>query len=491
METEITGIWAALVHDTPLWAGIDAPPAARSEILQKFSEGSPAIAIDSLTEKKVRFEAAHQHGAFRCLDINGNIFLAPQKYERMLSFFLNRATGKSAAGNSQEEALQMMHSGHNLLLTGGPGTGKSFILQQFLNEKAAQKTNGRPLRVIIAAPTGKAAARYMRTESGPTALVECSTIHRVLGVGHDRSRPRYDARNPIGCDILIVDEISMVDLGLFAALISALPPQTQVILAGDLNQLPAVDGIPLDATVKFLATEGLLKQTALTQVRRFSAEKAEAFAAIAANGITAITNQTQGIQSIEMAKRELHGFLADYAKTRFCTAEAEALRAELKQKFMAGADAAQTVTRALQYLGRQIVLTERREGPLGSLALNAEVRREVEANLGTKNRTLTPIVATQNNYRLNIFNGDSGLLFGEEDGLFAIFVSAEGEIRRISLSQFTGWEMAYALTIHKSQGSEYDHVFVITNGLAPIGNHRLLYTAVTRSKEMAKVMKII
>lgn len=490
MDAELNGIWRELANDEAVWQGIDASAEARAEILLQLAAGAPAVATDALQTGLVEVRPEHGGGAFRSREIHGRIFLVPQKYERMLDFFLRAGSGKMTPTNSQEAALETMHAGRHLLLTGGPGTGKSFVLQQFLNEKSILNNSGRPLRVTIAAPTGKAAARYLQTQTGPGAIVECSTIHRVLGISHERARPRHDARNPIGCDILIIDEISMVDLGLFAALVSALPGHAQLVLAGDLNQLPAIDGLPIDATVNLLAEQGLLAHTALTAVRRFSAEKAGAYAALAKAGIAAIDNRVDGIRLTEMPRRELMLFLAAYAAERFCTATAGALRSALRTYFETGAGSAETVTAALLFLSRQIILTERREGFSGSLSLNEQLRRQVEVHLGNKDRTLTPIVATQNNYRLNIFNGDTGLLLDTNEGLFAVFVSAEGKIRRISVAEFSGWETAYALTVHKSQGSEYNDVFVITGG-APADDHRLLYTAVTRSRESATVLRII
>jgi len=491
MDAELKGIWHELAHDEPAWQGVEASAEARAEILLKLAAGSPAVALHALSPEPVALNAAHLGGAFRSREIGGRIFLMPQKYERMLDFFLRPAAGKTPPTNSQEAALEIMHAGRHLLLTGGPGTGKSYVLQQFLNEKSARNSAGRPLRVTIAAPTGKAAARYMQTQAGPGAIVECSTIHRLLGIGHERAQARHDARNPIGCDILIVDEISMIDLGLFAALVSALPPHVQLILAGDLNQLPAIEGMPIDATINLLAAEGLLAHTALTTVRRFSADKAAAYAAIAAAGIAAIDNQTSGIALKNMPRRELQPFLASYAVERFCNAEAHELRSALRAGFLSSTGATESVMAALRFLGRQVILTERREGFSGSVSLNEQLRRHVESSLDTKDRTLTPIVARQNNYRLNIFNGDTGLLFETNENLFAVFVTAEGEIRRISAFEFTGWETAFALTVHKSQGSEYQDVFVISSGVTPGDDHRLLYTAVTRSRESATVLRLI
>lgn len=490
MDAELKGFWPELLRDEAVWQGVEATPAVRAEILHRLAAGFPAIRADTLRSGSVALSDGHGAGAFRSREIQGRIYLVPQKFARMLDFFLRSQMGKTAPADSQEAALETMHAGKHLLLTGGPGTGKSFVLQQFLNEKSAQNNSSRPLRVTIAAPTGKAAARYMQTQAGDGAIVECSTIHRLLGISQSRARPRHDARNPVGCDILIVDETSMVDLGLFAALVSALPAHAQLVLAGDLNQLPAIEGMPIDATINLLAEEGLLAHTALTKVRRFSAEKAAAYAAIAATGIGAIDNATPGIALTDLPRRELQPFLTAYATERFCSAEAMRLRSELRESFMSGNNIAQSVTAALRFLSRQVILTERREGFTGSIALNAQLSHHVDTKLGDKNRTLTPIVATQNNYRLNIFNGDTGLLFETNEGLFVVFITSEGEIRRIGAIEFSGWESAYALTVHKSQGSEYNDVYVIMHAQPVNEDNRLLYTAVTRSRESATVLRV-
>lgn len=485
MQIETTGIYAKLAADAETWAGTDITAEHRAEILSQFAAGAIGAPVESKAIRQL--SSASPGGAFIAGRLGAQDYLIPRRFSRLWNFFTVEKKG-TVQGNSQDDAIAAMLNGGHVLLTGGPGTGKSHTLRRFIAERAARNTLGRPVRMTVAAPTGKAAARFAATPVTEEILFECATIHRLLGIGADRSRARHNAQNPVGADVVIVDEISMVDLGLLAQLVSALPQHTQLILAGDLDQLPAVDGLPLDAFIRFIQEQRLIQHIALSSVHRFSETRASLYRQISAHGLSAISAATADMSLTELhGITELHRFVENYALETYLTKDAVALRKKLDST---PGDDADLIRSALEFCGRRIILTERREGPDGSIALNERMRQAITGPGKAGSRSLTPIVATQNNYRLGIFNGDSGILIEKNQILCAAFISAEGFFCRIPVSEFSGWEFAYALTIHKSQGSEYGEVFVVVDGKKPNPDNRLLYTAVTRSRADATILKL-
>lgn len=481
MQMPIADFWQPLLRDDAIWAGLTATEAQREEIVRRLSLGEIAIPTGTLPDSPQTVFNNDIAQVFIQRLIGKNEFIVPQRYVHLVDFFLRRGRASVEASGNQQQALAMLNQGKDLLISGGPGTGKSYLIEQFL-EKLTTQGGTRPKRIVIAAPTGKAAARFSHQQNTGGILLECSTIHRVLGIGNTQSRPRYHRRNPIACDILIIDEISMVELSLFTALIDALPPHAQLVVAGDLNQLPAVGGLPVDRALALLTEQNLIQHSALTVVHRFSAEKAALYAAIAVQGIAAATDFLQ-----TFTPRELTHFITGYALEHYASAASNALRLRLETELFNDTSCEAAVKEALRYNAQHMILCERREGLGSSLWINRRIR---ETLTGSR-ETLTPIVATANNYRLGIFNGDTGVLVTHAQGNFAVFITADGKLRRLPANELSGRDDAWALTIHKSQGSEYQDVYVITDGKNTATDHRLLYTAVTRARNNAVIFRLV
>lgn len=473
-----------LAHDEVLWQNTPFSTTLRGEILKKLAEGQVAIALEDL---KINTEWSNQ--VFCKKKLGGMDYLIPHRYKRMLDFFCRRPMAIKTA-HQTDAIAHLLTEDANFLLTGGPGTGKSHQITALL-KLLGEKKSTRPLRVTIAAPTGKAVARFAHLQTSQGVLLEWATVHRLLGITSEFSFPRFNALYPLGVDLLIVDEISMLNLGLFTALIDALPEHARVVLAGDTAQLPAVEGLPIEHCLNFLERCQLINRIHLKKVYRFSHERSNTYQSIADSGLAAIREESEGV-SLLWAKNflELRHLVVEHTAARFTTKEAEALRQKLKREFDPQTPDLALLRNALNYLQKEIVLTTRREGALGSAQINRLIAERVGES--TSDRTLMPIIATVNNYRLRIFNGDTGFIICHHEREYAVMQTSGGEIAVIALALLDNWQAAYAITVHKSQGSEYDEVWVIfeenVNQLA--NDHRLLYTAVTRARNHAHIVAL-
>ncbi len=467
-----------LPDDASIWQGISANDEIRRRIIDALLKGAIAIeAADWVSDR----QSLEQTGEFVLEPLNAGTFLIPRRYQPMLRYFL-----KSPFRPSPNEVREKQ----NMLITGGPGTGKSYQITQFISALASQKRTT-PLRVKVAAPTGKAAARFAAIASQPNMLIECLTIHRLLQMSPDGGRAKYHALNPLPVDVLIIDEISMVDLGLFSRVIAALPAHAQIVLAGDTGQLPAVDGIAIAEALQFLQARELIAHLHLTQTHRFSAAKGATYAALQQGGLQAISPDAEGIEIRNLQSvRDLYLFADSYARENFCSVEFRALGAKLADQNQIPETWNAAAREALARIQHRIILCETNEGNSGTRALNEHIGSVVARVTGSKNRHLTPIMITANSYELQLFNGDTGCIMS--DGLHDFAIIESGSVvRKIPLARLRNWQIAYAITVHKSQGSEYNDVYIVLGHNADRGDdHRLLYTAVTRAKESATILKV-
>ena len=363
------------------------------------------------------------------------------------------------------------------LIAGGPGTGKTHVIARIVR---AFTTGGSPALVALAAPTGKAAARMtesLRREGldGPGGRFTASTVHRLLGwKAGSRSRFRHDAANPLPHDVVIVDELSMVSMTLMARLLAALKPTARLILVGDPDQLASVEAGAVLADL----TGAPAVAPAVVRLRhnfRFAGT----------------------IQELATAIREgdAEGALAalgrDGAEVRLL--DPDQARGELRARCVTAggqlfaAASARRQDAALASLDAHRLLCAHRHGPYGVADWSRTVRAwlvddvpgfsaEGEFYVGR------PVMMTSNAAELGLFNGDTGVVLAG-DRPEALFATGAGA-RRYSPYQLDGPPTVHAMTIHKSQGSQFREVSVV---LPPVGSplltRELLYTAVTRASE--------
>lgn len=466
------------------------------------------------------------------------------------------------------------------IITGGPGTGKTTTVVRLLAVLQALKLGNsahdigafRPLRIRLAAPTGKAAARlnesiaksiqqlplvgFAGAEAIRTAIpVKVSTLHRLLGSRPDTRRFRHHAGNLLALDVLVIDEASMVDLEMMAAVLEALPRSAKLILLGDKDQLASVeagavlgelcqrarDGHYLPATVEWLrAVTGQPIESVLIDEGGTGFDQSvvmlrhsHRFASGSGVGQLASVVNEGDVVAAEKIFREGR---ADLAWLRISEQDDDAFRTlVLDGGSGAGATAhlsyrpenasgntrqgyrhyletmrynrpglhstqqdldewARSVLRAH---GRFQLLCALRKGPWGVEGLNRRIA-DLLAEAGLIPRTGgwyagRPVLITRNDYGLGLMNGDIGITLplanalGEADGLRVAFSAGDASqgIKWAMPSRLQSVETVYALTVHKSQGSEFEHVaLVLPDRVNPILTRELLYTGITRAREV-------
>ena len=418
----------------------------------------------------------------------------------------------------QRIACEVAAKNHITLITGGPGTGKTTTVVKLLALLIATSAND--LKIHLAAPTGKAAARL--TESITNALAQMpadvqsriptqtQTLHRLL-----RSNSHDTRVYPLATDVVVVDEASMVDLEMMARLLASVPPTARLILLGDKDQLASVEA---GAVMSQLCTGELLRaQTVtLTHSHRFNAASGIGKWAQAVNAgnqnnaasIQALWNaapdwlSTLPNNASEDSKQDsgqtdpLHQVTKLQLHNAHDTKLAQALafgwrhwlslldshRTNTFEKITACTDS-QAID-LLKSFNEFSVLCAVREGPFGVTQLNAHIEKALgfTASAWYVGR---PVMVTRNDYALELMNGDVGICLPGADGVLRVaFPSLGGNVRWIVPSRLDAVETVFAMTVHKSQGSEFHHVLLVVPAHdSPVLTRELVYTGLTRAKE--------
>ena len=373
------------------------------------------------------------------------------------------------------------------VITGGPGTGKTRTVLAIL-ALLLKQPGGENLRIALAAPTGKAAARLTESlRAAPEELPqEAATIHRLLGNIPDSPYFRHSAARPLPADVVIIDEASMVDLALMAKLVDAVPLTSRLILLGDRDQLASVEAgnVLADICAAAETTDGEtpLRGTVVELRRNYRFSETGGIyllsTAVNAGNADAATAALQSDRE-EVRRQSLPP----------PTNLASAFRELIIAGYRPALEAADPFT-ALAHLQQFRILCAVRHGPFGVENLNSLAEQILaDAGLVTPRSGWyrgRPVMITRNDRNLQLFNGDSGIILPDAEAggeLRAFFVSAEGKLRRFLPSRLPPHETAFALTVHKSQGSEFDRLLlVLPERDSPLLTRELLYTAITRAR---------
>lgn len=411
------------------------------------------------------------------------------------------------------------------VISGGPGTGKTATvvrLMALLLEQSAARDE--ELRIALAAPTGKAAARLKESVREARGALNCPeeirerlpseavTLHRLLGARRQSATFAYNRDQPLPADVVIVDEASMVDQTLMYRLSEALEPETRLILLGDRDQLASVEagsvlgdvcgggekprfsgkmrnllrgcGLELPEERKGKEEVAMADQIALLRHNfRFSPH----------SGIAAFSEQVNAGNAEKALEILESPDFPDCGIRDF--GDADEYRREL------GRQASVYLDRALkngepamvfQAYRRMCLLSPHRRGPIGTVQLNRTVEYQL-ALQGRISRYETfyagkPLMITRNDHLLNLHNGDIGICLPDGRGGLRVWFQKEGAVRDYSPSRLPSWETAYAITVHKSQGSEFDEiVLLLPRQKSPVLSRELVYTAVTRARKNFRV----
>ena len=403
----------------------------------------------------------------------------------------------------QRQAVRTAATRAFSVITGGPGTGKTRTVVWLL-AALLEQAGERPLRIALTAPTGKSAARIAESVRAAKAQLPCSdalkaklpeeatTIHRLLRAIPNSPRFRHDAANPLAVDIVVVDEASMADLALIAKLFAALPAAARVVLIGDKDQLASVEAGNVLGEICAGAEGGSATTTPLADCV-VELQKNWRFAADA---------------EISSLSRAVNAGDADTALARLRTSPAlwrslprpEELPAALCERILTGyGDAVREhdPAKAMALLNRFRLLAAVRRGPYGVESLNPLIEGLLERE-GLINRrgpwyAGRPVIVTRNDPATKLFNGDVGITLPDASGNLRVFFpgvdanAAEG-VRAFSPARLPEHETVFAMTIHKSQGSEFDRVLlVLPERDSPLLTRELVYTGLTRAKSVVEL----
>ncbi|MDR2014843.1 MAG: exodeoxyribonuclease V subunit alpha [Azoarcus sp.] len=419
------------------------------------------------------------------------------------------------------------------IISGGPGTGKTTTVAALIACLVELEPD---LRIALAAPTGKAAARLRealdaRTRDLPETArawlpAEAHTIHRLLGATATPGRFRHHGANPLALDLLVVDEASMLDLALAASLLDALPPHARLVLLGDKDQLAAVEagavfadlssgwrfqadkaarlaaltGAPEEILLQGAGSEAALPDSIvwLLDSHRFRADSGIGRLAREINageGAAALARlKTQADPAVLWIEDEIEDGNATPGvppPNAVLTAMEEGYAAyfsALRETFP-GEPLETRATKIFAAFEHFRVLVAVREGPRGLAAANAHLERHARAILGTGSVgmgpfwTGRPVIVLENDPVTRLFNGDIGLCLPDGNGaLTVVFPAPGGGIRTVPPRRLPGHGTAFALTVHKSQGSEFSEVLLLLPARpVRVLSRELLYTAVTRA----------
>ncbi|CTP85387.1 exodeoxyribonuclease V alpha chain [Xanthomonas translucens pv. poae] len=436
-------------------------------------------------------------------------------------------TSAAAATDHQAQAAALALRRALLLVTGGPGTGKTTTIARLLLLRIAQAqaTGGAAPRIALTAPTGRAAERMAESlRAAVTRALDhgidpalaaalpagASTLHRLLGVIPDLPRFRFDADNPLPFDLIVVDEASMVDLPLMCKLVEAVADGTQLILLGDADQLPSVEAGDVLAAILQAAGPGDALQPDDAQALHPLLGHTHSDThrgGLAGHRVHLLRGyrQAQGFALAPLADAVRAGDAdtalallrsGDLAGVHFHEDSEDPLAARrdaLLAHWRALADADDPAA-ALRDSARLRLLTAVRAGAQGARGLNARIEHLL-ADSGAGARRLgaaSPwfhgrlLLITENSYRHGLFNGDVGICLRDAQGALVAWFEGEGDgqVRGFHPAALPAHESAFAMTVHKAQGSEFDDVWLqLPTRDARVLSRELVYTGITRARQ--------
>lgn len=408
------------------------------------------------------------------------------------------------------------------VISGGPGTGKTTTVAKLL-AALVQTLNGSRCRICLAAPTGKAAARLTESlgnalrqlplDEAQKALLpdEASTLHRLLGAQPGSQRMRHHALNPLHLDVLVVDEASMIDLPMMSRLIDALPPRARVIFLGDRDQLASVEAGAVLGDICAWVNAGYSATRAAQLSRLTGAEvpAGEGEAATALRDSLCLLQKSyrfgshSGIGRLAAAvnrgdKRATQAVFSqgfeDIERKPLNSAEAYQ---EMIDDALAGYGHYLSLVQGhaepeaiIAAFGEYQLLCALREGPFGVSGLNERLelalvrQRKITRQPFSRWYHGRPVMISRNDSALGLFNGDIGIALDQGQGMRVWFPLPGGKIKSVQPSRLPEHETAWAMTVHKSQGSEFDHAALILPAQnVPVVTRELVYTAITRARK--------
>ncbi len=553
----VAQLWQQLPTDTAGWhAALLDSPVLRSIDRGDADAGQPLVLDGPQAAPRLYLRRYWRHEQTVAQAVVRRCATVDAVDEEEVRAWLDRLFAPAAGGpeareevNWQKLACAIALRARLSILTGGPGTGKTHTAARLLGLLLATSADPQRLRIALAAPTGKAAARLKQSIDASLQSLQASlgatldvasftarigaarTLHSLLGVGPDSRGLRHHAGNPLDVDVLIVDEASMVHLEMMAAVLDALPASARLILLGDKDQLASVEAGAVLGDLCRNAEAGNYSAETARYLKACTGTSLPAAFITTGAAATALAQQTVMLRkswrfdgpigTLAAAVNDASDpalpariLLEDDSKALFlCEGAAQAAVVALCIEGRAGASAsyrdylrlvqvgpasgeahADWAIRVLAEFDRFRVLCAVREGDWGVTGLN----RAIEGALAAAGLLQVhgswypgrPVMVTRNDPALGVFNGDIGIVLpapGEGPGASArprVYFRDGERLRSVAVSRLAHVETAFALTVHKSQGSEFQHTaLVLSAHSGSVLTRELIYTAITRARE--------
>ena len=395
-----------------------------------------------------------------CLLNNNSLEDAVQKYRK-----------ESKLLPCQAEAIVKSLQNTISFICGGPGCGKTYTIFYLMTVFLSSWTKDRQPLIILTAPTGKATQKLeelLQKKDFTNADIQIVTLHSLLKMRKEEGV--YFTNKTIDADLIIVDESSMIDIRLMAYLLQATPAMAKLIMVGDPYQLPPIE---TQSFFSICAKENLPKipVSFLTQAMRFESstlqdlahmvitQKKEAFFALCEEKSSTFTFIDMDV----MQEKEIFEKILEIAKDYYTPSQAP-------------------LENILQSLQSFHIISALRKGRLGANNINHELKQYFVDRVDNTSQWYLPIMITKNDYQQKLYNGTIGLLVGKKEKKSAYFLR-NNIIEKIPLFHLPSYESSFCLSVHKSQGSEFDHVLLIIPPGSEAFSKEMLYTAITRAKK--------
>ncbi len=428
----------------------------------------------------------------------------------------------------QIDAIKLALSSQFSIISGGPGTGKTSLMVNILRCLVRAKIDTEKIdteNIMLAAPTGRAAQRMTEAVSGNISTIlnpssedikllklKGATLHKILKYKPYKNNFYYNDTNPLPASVIVVDEVSMVDVVMMDKFLQAVDPaETRLIFLGDKDQLPSVEAgavfaemIP-NQTTEFTDRVVLLKNVyrsganLLQLAKQINQGKCPEYEPVSFNSALQLKeDQWAFVQSASLNqwKHHLYSWVQDYYMSpmpgdnisyKELIFESGKMESE---ELMTSATGQDILYRIFHVVGCGRILTILRNGIYGCTWINSIINEYLSFELEPASRTVESvftgavIIITRNDYSKELFNGDVGVVIKDKSGAYRAFFQRFDSFISFSIDTLPSWELAFAMTVHKSQGSEFDDVLVV---LPDNDNHRLLtreiiYTGITRAK---------
>jgi len=548
-QDELESLWTTLPNNLPDWlSALRASRLVRQISPQpehsQADTGQPLVLSGSEEEPLLYLRRYYLHEEQVANDILQRTKAAHPVDEALAQRWLGRLfdTDVTDEVNWQKIACAVALRASLTVITGGPGTGKTYTAARLLALLFAIDKNPERLRVALAAPTGKAAARLRQSidsslqeldlrlgdelnlDSFTRRMGAARTLHSLLGARPDTRMMRFNASHPLDIDILIVDEASMIHLEMMSALLQAMPAGAKVILLGDKDQLASVEAgsvlgdlcqgasngnynletnryiksvseitLPAEFLADNIRPTPLAQQTVmLRKSRRFGGLIGQlALAVNDGNGVVAqrlINTDTTGVlQATHHPTLATALNLAVHGRTGATACYADYLRL-VNTKPVEPAHHDAWVKSVLTAFDRFRILCAVHEGDWGTQNLNTSVQQALAAAglLKPKGEWFSgrPVMVTRNDAELGVFNGDVGVTLPGQLGALRVYFLDGDQLRSVGVNRLAHVETAFAMTVHKCQGSEFFHTaLVLPQGGARLLTRELVYTGITRARE--------